>query len=200
MEELSAVTERLLNHMFDGEGTKMYLSEHDRAIVTMYEGVYSLWREKPYLSDSEVVDYIISTHKVSRRQAYRYIAHVKIALSRIENAGRSWNRYRVVDMLLNAYNMAKEKGDTRGMISAAANIGRYTNLDKPDVESIDWSQVAPQNFEPVSDITLLGLPAQDPNDLEKLREKLQKKFRIKPAPLQGGTPIEVIEEIPNPSN
>lgn len=185
MEDLSSTTERLLAHLFEPQEGKALLSVNEQEQVTIYETLYTRWMEDVHLTDAEMVAFAMKEYKCSRRTAYRYIANTKTALSNVRAAGRNWYRHTVVQMLLKAYAMALESRNVRAMIAAAEGIGKYTNLDKPDVEAIDWGRLAPQTFEPTADAALLGISESEQNEFENLRRQLERKYKLPTASMAG---------------
>ena len=193
MEDLSISTERLLAHLFEPQEDKERLSVTDRETVALYETLYTQWMENVHLTDAEMVAFAMKEFHCSRRTAYRYIANTKIALSTVRAAGRNWYRHTVVQMLLKAYAMALEERNIRAMIAAAEGIGKYTNLDKPDVEAIEWEKLSPQTFEPTADTALLGITEAEQSNFDLLRQQLERKYKL-PASSPAGIVLEVESE------
>ena len=187
MEDLSPTTERLLSHLFEPQEEKSLLSVAEQEQIAIYETLYSRWMENVHLTDAEMVAFAMKEYGCSRRTAYRYIANTKTALSTVRAAGRNWYRHTVVQMLLKAYALALESQNIRAMIAAAEGIGKYTNLDKPDVEAIDWEKLSPQTFEPTADVALLGITEAEQNSLDELRRQLERKYKLPSAALSGVT-------------
>ena len=77
-------------------------------------------------------------------------------------------------MLERAAELAKEKGDYFGIVSAAKELGRFTRLDQHDPEELPFDEVAVPEFIPVNDIEILGFK-RDPN-IAKTRKLLEKKY------------------------
>lgn len=154
------------------------LSEADARRLVVYEDLFHHWMQQEYLSDAQMVSYAEQEHGVSRRTAYRYVGEVKELLGRVRTPTRAWYRYQVTQMLLRAYTLSLAAEDSRGMIAAADALGKYTNLDKPEVESPDWSSIAPPSFEPSGDATLVGVEAGDPSQYSDLRRRLGRKYNI----------------------
>ena len=193
MEDLTVATERLLTHLFEPEEEKRALTVAEQEQITLYETLYTRWMENVHLTDAEMVTFAMKEFQCSRRTAYRYIANTKTALSTVRAAGRNWYRHTVVQMLLKAYAMALEAQNVRAMIAAAEGIGKYTNLDKPDVEAIDWEKLAPQTFEPTADTALLGITEAEQNSFNELRKKLERKYKIPTADWAGVTLVADVE-------
>lgn len=187
-----AMKENLEALLFTSAEARVGLSESDMRRLSVYEDLFNRWMEAVHLTDTEMVAYTEQTHGVSRRTAYRYVADVKELLGRIHTPTRAWYRHQVTQMLLKAYTMSLEAEDRRGMIAAAEALGKYTNLDKPDVESPDWGVVAPPSFEPSGDVTLIGLDVGDASQYTELRRRLGRKYNL-PQPVGRGVVVNVEE-------
>lgn len=113
---------------------------------------------------------------ISKAQAYRDIANVKICLGNIKAAGKEWQRYRANSILDEAYKAAID-GDSKqskSLTLIANAMVKVNRLDVNEGEQIPWEEVIPQNFEPSSDPTVIGL-----KPIENLRERiavLKKKY------------------------
>lgn len=177
--------ERIERAMFDADAPP--LSPRDQALREVYEGIFTCWLSHPEMSDAQMVRWVVKKYNRGERTAYRDVARAKDLIGNVRNAGREFQRYRVIQMLLESYTMAKENGDTQSMIRAAATLGRYTQLDKPDTEHIDWNRLAPPAFEPSGDVRILGI---DPiEDVEAVRRELALKYGgDSPDGPTGGTP------------
>lgn len=143
-------------------------------IKERYMKCFTYWLHNPSYSDKQVVRFLTNECSVNRAQAYLDLKYVKILLGNVSNASREWMLYTVIEMCKEAYNLAKLKGDAKGMAIAADKIGKYSKLDKTEVDQLPWDQIIPPNFEPSPDISVLGFKP-DPN-IEDRRRKLRNKY------------------------
>ena len=141
----------------------------------LYQDIYAYWLDKSYLPDKKVVQYVIDKYGRSRSQAYSDIATVKVLFGDISTARKEFQRYRVIEMILEAYGKAKKEGDIKAMIMAADKLGKYTKLDKDELEELPWDQIVPPSFEPSADPKLIGIN-DSPEHIEAKKEKLRKKY------------------------
>ena len=177
--------EKLQFYLFDdNEKVPEHLkfSEKELIIKKRYTAVFSYWLEKPTLSEKKIVDFMVSELGICRSGAYKDLPNIKILLSNVRNANKEWQRYKLIAMLDNAYAMAEKSGDIKSMIQVADKLGRYTQLDKEDIQKVPYNEIIPQSFEPTDDVTVLG-----EGSFKNLKER-QKKLREK----YGGSPIEDI--------
>ncbi|MBW6490833.1 MAG: hypothetical protein K0B15_06510 [Lentimicrobium sp.] len=155
----------------DSEVTK--LTAKDLELRSRYQAVFVIWIENPNYTDREIVRYIIQQHKISRTQAYHDLQRIKTMLGNVRNAAKEWQRYAVIEMCKEAFNIAKKKGDVKSMVMAIDKLGKYTKLDKDEQEALPWDQLLPPNLEPTSDVSVLKITrsAEFQNQVKLLKKK-----------------------------
>jgi hypothetical protein len=154
------------------------LTERDRQLKLMLEDIFNRCLQHPYHTDRVTVDYIMERWDIGKTQAYRYLNEVKPILGNVKNSGREFQRSRVIEMLLEAFRMAQEQKRPKEMALAAAALGKYTKLDKEEVDPVDWENLQPPSWEPSADPALLGITdaPQSQKELNELKRKLRKKY------------------------
>lgn len=191
MNDKITLFDKLQLYLFDdNESLPEHLRFNDKEleIKKRYASVFSFWIEKPALSDKKIINFMISELALSKSQAYRDLPNIKVLLGNVRNANKEWHRYKLISMLDKAYELAEKRGDVKAMILAADKLGKYTQLDKEDVQRIPYEEIVPQTFEPTGDISVLG---QDPiHNLDERQRKLREKYGIK---LGEDTPFEMLK-------
>jgi len=157
-------------------GSNKNLSEKELEIVERVRAAFSIWLEQPMMSDFSIKEYLINTFKISQAQAYRDITNVKICLGNVKSAGKEWQRYRANSILEEAYEaaVADDHNKAKSLALIANAMVKVNRLDINEGEQIPWEEVIPQNFDPSSDPTTIGL-----KPIPDLREKiiaLKKKY------------------------
>ena len=150
------------------------LTTIEQKMIKRYNAAFTIWLDKPTKPEIEIVKYLIKEHGISRSLAYRDIKNIKYLLGNVTNAQKEWQRYKLIFMVDEAYEMARKKGDVQAMAMIIDKFGKYTQLDKEDARDMPWEEIIPQLFEPTDDPTVLGLK-QVPNLQEKIN-KLKKKY------------------------
>jgi hypothetical protein len=156
------------------EDSLTQLSAKDLELRSRYQGVFVVWIENPHYTDREIVRFIIQQHGISRTQAYHDLQRIKTMLGNVRNAAKEWQRYAVIEMCKEAFNIAKKKGDVKSMVMAIDKLGKYTKLDKDEQEALPWDQLLPPQLEPTSDISVLKITRSP--DFEKQVQKLKRKY------------------------
>ncbi len=140
--------------------------------------------EDPLISDKDLIEQLTTglggiVEAVSQSTAYRDIAVINNIVGNIQLASKSWYRYMIIEGAKEAFSIAKEQRDAKGMAAALDKIGKYTKADKDDNEN-DWSQLIPPSFEPTDDISILGdeYTPIDKTKLELRRKELRSHFNI----------------------
>lgn len=161
------------------------LSEEELRIKSRYAKVFTFWIDNPTLSDKKIINYMMSELGIAKSQAYRDISNIKLLLGNVRNATKEWHRYKLIAMIDKAYEYAERNFDAKGMIMAASALGKFTQLDKEDVQMLPYDEIVPQNWEITGDVTVMGL--QPIENLEAKQKKMREKY--------GGALIEEAEEI-----
>lgn len=132
-------------------------------------------QSNPALTDQQLIDYIIGYKpNLSYDTAARDVSNVKSVVGNFDRASKELYRKQVIDMHKKAYQKAYENNNEMGMVSAANGITRAANLEKEDPDQFRWDLINPPNFEPVHDITAVGLERK-PN-IEKRIKQMMKKY------------------------
>ncbi len=132
-------------------------------------------QSNPSLTDHQLADYLLSYKPhISYDTALRDVANVKSVIGNFDRAAKELYRKQVIDMHKKAYHKAYENNNEMGMVAAANGITRAANLEKEDPDQFRWDLLNPPNFEPVHDISAIGLERK-PN-IEKRIKKLMKKY------------------------
>ncbi len=178
--ELKATTFDLIQRSLtdNPERPTVKLTTEQSQIRERWLSAYHFWVNNPILQDSEVVNYLVNDFKMSRRAAYYDLGFVKRMLGNVTLAHKAWHRHEVIVMAKETYNLSKTLEDPAGMAAAARLIIQCMQLDKTESDDLPWDQMIPPNFEPSTDITVLGF-TPDPNIEQRrraMREKYLKKF------------------------
>jgi len=149
------------------------LAPQTNDLLIRIRAAYAHWVEFPMKTDNEIRLFIQDNYSVEKTCAYYDLSILKILLGSIKNASKEWHRYTVIEMIKEAYDLAKDKQDPKAMILAVDKLGKYTQLHLPDIDPIPYEDIVPQPFEPSSDPAVVGLkPIADlAAKIKKLKEK-----------------------------
>ena len=150
------------------------LSPQTQAKLLRVRSAYSHWYEFPMKSEIELRNFLMDNHDVSRYVAWGDLTVVKVLLGNIVAVSKEWHRFTVIEMVKEAYELAKALQDPKAMILAADKLGKYTQLHLPDVDPIPYEDIVPQAFEPTSDPQAVGLKPIP--DLQKRIKDLKDKY------------------------
>lgn len=177
--------DRLQMHLFDDNEKipeHLRFSEQELEIKKRYMTVFTFWLEKPMISDKKIIQFMTVNLGISKVHAWRDLAKIKILLGNVQNANKEWQRFKLIAILDRAFEIAEATKNPMAMIKAAQILGKYTQLDKEEAQSIPYDEIVPQNFEPTGDVSVLGI--QPMKDLKDRQKKLREKY--------GSTPIEEV--------
>lgn len=150
------------------------LSEKDMESKQRIEAAFAYSLEHPQDPDSFIVKHLNKVFKIEKSQAYWDINVAKTLLGNIKNAGKEWHRHVVVQACLDALKMARGKKNPIAMVMAADKIGKYTNCDKEEGETIPWEKIASFDVEFTTDSKILKIDKN--KDIDGLRKKLVREF------------------------
>ena len=123
--------------------------------------------------DRQFVEYATSRHGISRTLAYNDLGVIKALLPHLAQASRDFHRYRYNEMIIETYQMAKKRKDTKTMEKAASSYAKYNRVDLEDEQAVPYDMIVVQPFTATDDPSVLGIKPI-PNLREKIRMLLNK--------------------------
>ena len=130
---------------------------------------YNWFLSNPDSKDRQFVEQAVSRHGVSRMQAYNDLAVVKALLPHLAQASRDFHRYRYNEMILETYQMAKKRKDTKTMEKAATSYAKYNRIDVEDETAVPYHMIVVQPFFPTTDPRVVGI-----NPVPNIDERIKK--------------------------
>jgi hypothetical protein len=136
---------------------------------------YNWWLGNPDSKDKQVVDLIMSHNpSISRASAYSDLNILKALIPMLTQNSRDFHRIRFNEMILESYQIAKRRKDTKAMVQAATNYAKFNRVDLEDEMTMPYDEIVVQPFTATEDVSVLGLKPI-PNVYERI-EKLRKEF------------------------
>lgn len=151
------------------------VTEQEKEKVLRCRQLYLWFVEHPQAKDADFVNECIDRFDVTRPTAYADLATVKALLPDLSKTAKEFHRWRFNQMILDTYEAAKKKGDTRTMEKAASSYAKYNKVDT-DREEINLSEIIPQPFVATTDPSVLGIDPI-PNLKERKRQLLERMTR-----------------------
>ena len=158
------------------EGLKCKYSEDIVQKILRVRYLHQYYLSNPGAPDAECVREDVSVHGVSRPTAYSDLRIIKSLLPMMSQANKDFHRWRYEEMILQTYNMAKGRGDTRTMERAATSLAKHTKIAEEESRDIPIDQLLPQPFVPTDDPSVLGIKAI-PNIRERQKKLLEKYLK-----------------------
>lgn len=135
-----------------------------------------LWSTaNPELKDAQFVQTEVGRYGISRVTAYADLAVVKGLLSTITSSSRDYHKWRYNEMIMDTFQMAKKRKDTRTMERAASSYAKYNKIDTDDEGAVPYDVIVVQPFTATNDPSVLGIKPI-PNIQDKIQSML-KKYR-----------------------
>ena len=136
---------------------------------------YNWFLSNPDSKDRQFIDNAVSRFGISKVLAYSDLSIVKALLPHLAQASRDFHRYRYNEMILETFQMAKKRKDTKTMEKAASSYAKYNRVDLEDEQAVPYDLIVVQPFTATNDPSVLGIKSI-PNIQEKI-EALLKKYQ-----------------------
>ena len=137
--------------------------------------LYNWVISNPDCKDKEFVDVAIGRFGICKTLAYDDLKIIKSVLPNITQASRDYHRWKYNEMILETYQMAKKRKDTKTMERAATSYAKFNNVNVEDEQSVPYDMIVVQPFTATDDPTVLGIKPI-PN-CEKVISDMIEKYR-----------------------
>ena len=137
--------------------------------------LYNWVISNPDCKDKEFVDVAIGRFGISKTLAYDDLKIIKSVLPNITQASRDYHRWKYNEMILETYQMAKKRKDTKTMERAATSYAKFNNVNVEGEQSVPYDMIVVQPFTATDDPTVLGIKPI-PN-IEKVISDMIEKYR-----------------------
>ena len=125
--------------------------------VLRLRSMYNWFISNPESKDKEFVDECLSRYGVSKTLAYDDLRVIKSVLPHITQASRDYHRWKYNEMILETYQMAKKRKDTKTMERAATSYAKFNNVNVEDEQSVPYDLIVVQPFTATQDPSVLGI-------------------------------------------
>ena len=141
--------------------------------VLRVRDMYNWCIANPDAKDRQFVEQELSRYDISKVVAYSDLGIIKALLPTLATASRDFHRWRYNEMILETYQMAKKRKDTKTMEKAASSYAKYNRIDLEDEQTVPYEMIVVQPFTATSDPTVLGIKPI-PNINDKIKAMLNK--------------------------
>lgn len=171
---LPAIIDTAREHLFADAhdmqriGLPLATQEH----IFRLRDLYNFWLQHPRFKDKEIILKLQQDYKLGKSQAYTDLSILKLLLGEFQKTSKDYHRYRFLEMINEAYEVARINKDAKAMAAAADKYAKYTQLDKEDELNFDYDKIVVQAFVPTDDPSVAGFKPY-PNLREVIREKIE---------------------------
>ena len=117
-----------------------------------------MWRlSNPDSSDRDFISEFKSRYPMGKNAAQEYLRIVNALLPMLSEKSREFHRWRYNEMIMEAYQMAKARKDTKTMERAATSYGKLNKVDAEDVQAVPFHLIVVQPFVATDDPSVLGI-------------------------------------------
>lgn len=172
---LPAIIDTARDHLFadvtdmQRAGLPLATQEH----IFRLRDLYNFWLQHPRIKDKEIILKLQQDYKLGKSQAYSDLSILKLLLGEFQKTSKDYHRYRFLEMINEAYEVARVNKDAKAMATAADKYAKYTQLDKEDEINFDYDKIAVQAFVPTDDPSVAGFKPV-PNLREVIRNTIKK--------------------------
>lgn len=134
---------------------------------------YNWFLSNPDAKDRQFVENAVSRFGISKSLAYNDLGIVKMLLPHLAQASRDFHRYRYNEMILETFQMAKKRKDTKTMEKAASSYAKFNRVDLEDEQAVPYDLIVVQPFTATDNPSVLGIKPM-PRLQERIQELLHK--------------------------
>ena len=138
------------------------------AAVLRIREEYNWFIANPDSKDRQFVEQAVSRHGISRTLAYNDLGVIKALLPHLAEASRDFHRYRYNEMIIETYQMAKKRKDTKTMEKAASSYAKFNRVALEDEQAVPYDLIVVQPFTATDDPSVLGI-----KPIPRLQERIQ---------------------------
>ena len=137
-----------------------------------------MWRlSNPEMKDRQFIDEFRSRYPdAGKNVAHEYMVVVNTLLPALSEKAREFHRWRYNEMILETYQMAKARKDTKTMERAATSYGKLNRVDAEEIQQLPFHLIVVQPFMATSDPRVLGIEPI-PNIDDKIKAMLDKYIK-----------------------
>ena len=118
----------------EAELMERYPAETVQRLLRLREE-YTWFMSNPDAKDRVFIGEVRSRFNLGVTQAYADLSVIKALLPTLSQASRDFHRYRFNEMILETYQMAKARKDTKTMEKAAASYAKFNRVDLEDEQA-----------------------------------------------------------------
>ena len=163
--------------LFTGEGELQ--QKYDAVTVSRLLRVraeYQWVLSNPDLADRQFVEEFTGRTGLSDSAIYGDLAVIKQLLPALQSSSRDFHRWKANQMLLETYQMAKKRKDTKTMERAASSYAKYNRVDLEDEQQMPYELIVVQPFTATADPSVLGIKPL-PNIDQRIKDMIAKYRR-----------------------
>ena len=163
--------------LFTGEGELR--ARYDAVTIAKLLRVraeYQWVLSNPDLADRQFVEEFVGRTGLSESAIYGDLAIIKQLLPLLQSSSRDFHRWKANQMLLETYQMAKKRKDTKTMERAASSYAKYNRVDVEDEQVLPFDLIVVQPFTATQDPSVLGIKPL-PNLDQRIKDMIAKYRR-----------------------
>lgn len=171
--EKDTAFDKIQKTLFEDDAAKLEcLNPKENEMRKRIQAAFTIWIDNPQYTDRQLVKFLQEQFSISEPTAYTDIRMTKIMLGNVNKANKNWVRHQIYDTQMKVIQIAmvqvqkcKESENNKlvALVPQLLNnisksnevISKAHQLDKEDVEAIDWSKVAILQLDITTDPSVL---------------------------------------------
>lgn len=150
-------------------------SEEEIARIMRIRDEYNWFLSNPEAKDRQFIEQAAQRNGIKKHEAWRDLGVVKSLLPHLGEASRDFHRFRYNEMILETFQMAKKRKDTKTMERAASSYAKYNRIDMETEQQLPFELIVVQPFTATDDPSVLGIKPIP--DLQKKINGMIEKYR-----------------------
>ena len=166
-------------HLFSSveEMQKAHLPAPTQQRLLRIRDIYNYMLQYPRLEDKDVILELRKRHSIGTSVAYEDLRIIKVLLGTFNQVTKDYDRYFFRQRALEGFELARQTQDAGAFAKVLAAYGKYSMLDKEELEAPTYGDIVPTVMVPTDDPSVVGIkPMKNAREMaRKLREKYSRK-------------------------
>lgn len=150
METNAQAYEKFRKYLFapEEELEDAIIAKSERSRIIRIRDTFIFWEHHPQLSDKDVVRYVQERWGITFQSALKDMAIIKTFIGDVNSVSRKYNEWLFRQRFEEAWTAArKSREQASAMARLLAVFIKANQLDRPENETPDYTQIVPQSFE-----------------------------------------------------
>lgn len=150
---------QIIQSLFEGKLKENELTVHQFDYLRRVRSAYGMMLEAK--SNAYIIGRLMETFEISHSQAWRMVRETERLFGNMKKTNKEIKRHIAEEMAKEAFRIAKQRGDTKAMVSAIRAYSEATGINIEDPDLPDFAKLDPS-------LVIMVLPEEDASILKNL--------------------------------